>query len=193
MNKTKLLCIALGMITMTTSIAGFAGNRAGAGYVSLGDGAIFFASSRYLKNTSTPTIRLGYDFTDHWAAQASVSLINTDQKGSGVHSHVHGFDYSIDGVYRTDTYQHFEPYIFAGLGMMSLNTHGTDPVDKANAEMGIGSQYFISDSIAFGLDVKDIYTFSGGNNDVQLTATINFLFGGNTTPQQNINWKGMTS
>jgi len=194
MNKTKLLCAALSVLTVAASNNIFAGNRAGAGYVSIGDGYYFFASKRNLKNANVPSVRLGYDFDNSWAAQFGATLINTDPKGNGSDRRsVHGFDYSVDGIYRTMPIGNFEPYVFAGLGVLGLSPNGNDPVNQAHAQVGVGSQYFFSESIALGLDAKDVYVFSGGKNDMQLTATVNFLFGGNShpvvTPEKSV-WKG---
>jgi len=179
MKKTKLLCTALSIFTLSASMNAFAGNRTGAFYVTLGDSYIHFDSKRHLNNTGAPLIRLGYDFNDRWAAQLGLTVINTTKSNQSGDNSVHGFIYAIDGVYRMMPHGRLEPYAFAGLGVIGLKPSGIDPINQAHAEVGIGAQYFIADSIALGADAKDLYTFSGGKNDVQLSANISFLFGGN--------------
>ncbi|HSW71675.1 MAG TPA: OmpA family protein, partial [Gammaproteobacteria bacterium] len=144
-------------------------------------GYYFFASKRQLENTSIPNAQLGYDFNDHWGIQAGVAVINTDQNASAGGEHVHGFIYSVDGLYHFQQFGHVEPYLMAGVGVTGLKPNGIDPTNQGNVDAGVGVQYFMTDSIALGADAKDVYTLSGGKNDAMVTAGITFLFGGQTS------------
>ncbi|MDX1900822.1 MAG: OmpA family protein [Gammaproteobacteria bacterium] len=188
MKKTKLLFGLLSAGLLAASFNAHANHRGGATFATLANGYNFFASKRSLNNASAPTVQFGYDFTDKWAAEIGVSVINSNKKVT--EEHAHGYIYSLDGIYRTDMHGNFAPYLLAGLGVTGLDPNGTDPVNQAHAELGIGSQFFISDSIALGAEAKDLYTFSGGKNDIQLLATISFLFGGSPAALDYGIWKG---
>ncbi len=176
--KTKVLaCVSI--IALTSSSLVIAGNRPGAVTLRLADGYAFFADRRHLENSSIPTIELGYEFDEKWAIQAGASVVNTDVDGGGPNSGAHGFYYLLDGVYHIGNYGHFVPYAQGGVGITSLKVHNTnDPTDQTNVNIGLGSQFFIDKSIALAADIRDVYTLSGGKNDVMLTAGITFLFGG---------------
>lgn len=180
-KQRKLLLSLFSALLLTNSLSAHASHRKGAFFVTLNDGYTFFASKRGMQNNSTPGFQFGYDFSDQWAAELGVSLINTHTTNAKGHTHAHGFIYSLDGIYRTQMHDHFAPYFLAGLGVTGLKPNYSNPVNQAHAEVGVGSQYFISDSIALGAEAKDLYTFSGGKNDVQLLASISFLFGGSSS------------
>jgi OOP family OmpA-OmpF porin len=183
MKKKLLACMSL--IALAGSSLVFAANRPGSVSFRLADGYIFFANKRQLENTSIPTIELGYNFNEKWGVQAGASVINTDIKGNGPKSGAHGFYYLLDGVYHFNRYSNVIPYALGGVGITSLKVHNTnDPTDEANVNLGVGAEFFIHDSIALNADVRDVYTMSGGKNDVMVTAGVTFLFGGNNPQPQ---------
>ncbi|EKD73716.1 MAG: hypothetical protein ACD_45C00215G0007 [uncultured bacterium] len=175
MKRILLACL---MIILVSSSFVLAGNRPGAFSVRLADGYYFFAPKRHLKNTSIPTIELGYDFNRQWGIKGGAGVLNTRTKRDL--GGAHGIVYTLDGVYHLPACQHLEPYLLGGIGIISLKPSGSDPVNQANVNAGIGANYFFDPSIALGLEAKDLYTMSGGKNDVMLTAGITFLFGGET-------------
>ncbi|MEO8402395.1 MAG: porin family protein [Gammaproteobacteria bacterium] len=179
MKMKKVLVTSISVLALAGSALAIAGNRPGAFSVRLGEGYEFFAQKRHIENTSTPNIELGYDFNNRWGIMAGAYLINTDTKDATPNQGVHGFQYFVDGVYRFNTYGNFAPYALGGIGVTSLKPSGSNPTDQINVNLGIGADYFIADSIALGADVRDLYTLSGGKNDVLLTVGIKFLIGGN--------------
>jgi len=142
-----------------------------------------------LENTSAPTIELGYEFNDKWGMKVGVSVLNTNTNNAGPDTGVHGNIYTVDGVYKFTPYGLFEPYALAGVGVTSIKAQNTnDPTNQANINAGIGSHFFIDPSISLNAEAKDVYTMSGGKNDVMLTAGITFYFGGETA--QPVVYKG---
>ncbi len=182
MKKTMKCVVAASVVAFMG--AAYAGNRPGAVTVGVGQGYYIFSAKRDLQNTDIPEIRLGYDFSSRWGVVFVTDVINTEGKGTPPWTnHVHGFIYTLDGVYRFAKKGLLEPYVVAGIGVTSLKpVKGSNTVNNANVNAGIGAQYFISESIALGGDVRDIYTLSGGINDVAAVAHITFLFGGDTAP-----------
>ena len=184
MKNKKVVFACLSLIALSVSTDVLAGTRPGAFSFRLADGYIFFAQKRNLENTATPTLELGYEFNDNWGMKVGATVINTNTKGIDPESGVHGFIYTLDGVYKFGKfgpYGYFEPYALAGIGVTSVKTPGSyDPNNQANVNAGIGSHFFIDPSISLNAEAKDVYTMSGGKNDVMLTAGITFYFGGET-------------
>lgn len=195
MNKKKSLLAYFGIIAFLGSSIAYAENREGAFTFGLADGYVFFANKRGLENTSTPTIQLGYEFNEKWAIQFGTTVINTNIKDETVGSGAHGFYYLLDGVYHMATYGHWVPYALGGIGVTSLKVNNNnDPRNEGNINAGIGTQYFIDDSITLNADARDVYTMSGGKNDVMLMAGVTFLFGGQTPePAAKTVFKGETA
>jgi len=187
-KKVTLICLSIFALAISTYVS--AGTRPGAVSFRLADGYIFFAQKRHLENTTTPTIELGYEFNDKWGMKAGASVLNTNTKGAGPNSGVHGFIYTLDGVYKIATYGNFEPYALGGVGITSIKmtSNNNDPTNQANINAGIGSHFFIDPSISLNAEAKDLYTMSGGKNDVMLTAGVTFYFGGETP--QPVSYKG---
>ncbi len=191
MKNKKIALACLSVFALSIHSYASAETRPGAVSLRLADGYIFFAHKRDFDNTSTPTIELGYEFSEKWGMKIGATVLNTNIKGNGPDSGVHGFIYTLDGVYKFNDYGHFEPYVLAGIGVTSLKAANIidDPTNQANVNAGIGSQFFIDPSIALNAEAKDVYTLSGGKNDVMLTAGITFYFGGET-PAEPVLYKG---
>lgn len=181
MKNKKITLACLGAFVLAVSSHSFAGTRPGAFSFRLADGHIFFADKRNLDNTSTPSLELGYEFNDKWGMKAGWTTLNTHTKDSIPKMSVHGNIYTVDGVYKFTPHGYFEPYALAGVGVTSIKAENTnDPTNQANMNAGIGSHFFIDPSISLNAEAKDIYTMSGGKNDVMLTVGITFYFGGET-------------
>ncbi len=179
MKNKKVIVSCVALLALAAGSFASAGTRPGAVSFRLADGYMFFAQKRHLENTTTPTIELGYELNDKWGMKAGVTAINTDTKGVGPSSGVHGFFYMLDGVYKFLPRGNIEPYVLGGVGITSLEAHNTtDPTSQANVNAGVGSHYFIDPSISLNAEAKDVYTMSGGKNDVMLTAGVSFYFGG---------------
>ncbi len=179
--KNKLVCMTI--IALTTSTISMAGTRPGAMSIRLADGYIFFAQKRHIQNTATPTIELGYEFNDQWGVKTGASVLNTNTNHTGPDFSVHGFIYTLDGVFKFAKHGKVEPYALGGVGVTSIKVHNypnynADPTNQANVNAGLGAHYFIDPSISLNAEAKDLYTLSGGKNDVMLTAGVTFYFGG---------------
>lgn len=191
MKNKKIVLACASFLALSLSSYASAGAPPGAVSLRLADGYIFFAHKRDFQNTSTPTVELGYEFNEKWGTKLGATILNTDIKGNVPHSGVHGIIYTLDGVYKFDDHGNFEPYVLAGIGVTSFKAANTtdDPTNQANVNAGIGAQYFIDPVIALNAEAKDVYTMSGGKNDVMLTAGISFYFGGEK-PAEPVLYKG---
>jgi OOP family OmpA-OmpF porin len=183
MKKGILLLAMVSGLGVLASQGAYAENRAGAFTVTPGVAYDFFANKRNINNTwLLPTVGLSYNFDESWAIEGSYATFGTSQQGAGPHPSVRGSLYTVDGIYRFLHTGMFEPYVSAGLGAYHINPNGSNAYNQANLNAGLGTQIFFSDSIALRGEVRDLYTMSGGKNDVSLGFGVSFLFGGQAQP-----------
>lgn len=178
---TKVLgCLGAALMVASTNVLAI--SRPGTVTFTVADGYYHFDGKRHLNNHWIPNIAVGYDFDQHWGVEAGAGLINTRTTGCCGYAKqsVHGFLYSVDGMYRFDPYYVVEPYVIAGVGALSLKPNGNESVHQGNIHAGVGAQVFISDSIALRAEGRDLYTITGAKNDLMANLGITFLFGGQT-------------
>ncbi|MCC2666251.1 MAG: hypothetical protein K0S63_167 [Gammaproteobacteria bacterium] len=175
MKKIKIISIVLFALFFTNQVT--AGNRPGATTLTLATAYYHFSSQRYLQNTALPNIALAYDFTDRWALEGGGGVVNTNQTSVLGGLGVHGFLYTIDGIYRFQPYASCEPYLIAGMGMLAIRQNGLDNNHQGNINAGIGTQVFFGDKIALRGEARDLYTTTGtGRNDYMANFGGSFLF-----------------
>lgn len=162
--------------TLMLSHTAFASNHQGIVTLTLAEGYDWFAPKHHLKNTALPTASLGYDFSDHWGSEFSWSNINTYQRGADPQG-VHGNLFMADGIYRFNQHRHFQPYLIAGIGVQGFKRVLHNSTQQGNVNGGIGTQYFVEEWCAFRGEVRDIYTTTGGYNDVMANVGLSFLMG----------------
>jgi hypothetical protein len=171
----KIVILGTSLLVLASSLS-VAGNRPGAVTFTLAEAYYHFAPKRELDNAGMPNIALGYDFTNHWGIEAGVGVLNTSSKHDG--PGVHGFLYTLDGLYRFMPYRMFEPYLIGGIGITSLKPNGNEPYQGGNLNAGVGTQIFFDKSVALRVEARDVYTFNGGYNDVMVNFGVSILFGG---------------
>jgi hypothetical protein len=177
-----LLAVASGLTFLASHAV--AGNRPGAVTFTPGIGYDFFASKRNIRNTAViPELALAYNFDEHWGLEGAWGTFGTTYHGGvAANQSVKGDLYTLAGLYHLNqlNYHIVEPYVSAGLGVLYLNPNRSNANNLANLNAALGTQVFFSDSIAFRSEVRDLYTMSGGVNDVMLNFGVSFLIGGNT-------------
>jgi hypothetical protein len=198
MKKSILALTLAGALALLMGQSVFAGNRSGAVTFTPGIGYDFFSSQRHLQNTTViPELALGYNFDPNWGIEAGWGTFGTSYRsGYDNNGSAKGNIYTVDGLYHLSNFNFslFEPYLAAGLGVLYLHPNRSNADNQANLNAALGSQVFFSDSIAFRGEVRDLYTMSGGKNDVLLNFGVSFLMGGETpvveTPAP---YKGLTA
>lgn len=184
MRKSILLLALASGLSMIAAQNAMAGNRPGAITLTVGTAYDFFADKRNLVNTwLIPSAALAYNFDENWAIEGAWGTFGTSQSTSAGAGGVKGDLYTVDGLYRFGTYnfyQKLDPYVSAGLGVYHINPNGTNAENLANFNAGVGTQMFFDDSIALRAEVRDLYTFAGGKNDVTVGFGVSILFGGHT-------------
>jgi OOP family OmpA-OmpF porin len=194
MKKSRVvLALVAGLILLGCNTVS-AGNRAGAVTVTPGVGYDFFSDQRHLQNTVVlPEVSLGFNFDKNWGIEGGWGTFGTSyRQGYYGNGSAKGNIYLVDGLYHfTDYNSMFEPYVAAGLGVLYLHPNRSNADNQANLNAALGTQVFFSDSIALRGEVRDLYTMSGGKNDVLLNFGVSFLFGGDTPQAVAPIYKGM--
>ncbi len=171
--KSKIVLLMAGILFSSVV---FAEAAPGAITFTVGNGYIFFASKRDLKNMFIPGyVGLTYNFDEKWATQVAANVINTT--GAGAPKSIHGFAYLFDEIYRIhSSIKYVEPYVMGGFNVMSLKPIPNQAVNQGGLNAGIGAHFFKSSNVALSLEARDLYTFSGGKNDVLLNFGVNFIW-----------------
>lgn len=179
MKKIYCLLTCIGSCALINISPAFAGNKPGAITTTISGAYYSFAPSRRLENTAIPNIALAYNIDKHWAIEAGMGIINTDQKPSLGERGVHGMLYAIDGIYRFKKHNRFEPYVIAGIGMLGLKPNTNNVEHQGNINAGIGAQYFFGENVALRGELRDVYGTTGAaENDIMINFGVSFLFGG---------------
>jgi OmpA-OmpF porin, OOP family len=142
-------------------------------------GGYVFEGNQNLKNRLTYGGALGYNFNEHWAAEAVYSYIGTelDSGNADVDAHL----YRIDCLYHFMPCERLVPYIAAGLGGITFDFVDWDNVDKDTdlaANYGGGLKYFLTENIALRGDVRHVISFDETQSNLIYTAGLTFSFGG---------------
>jgi hypothetical protein len=172
----KNLMIGFVCILLAVQVA-WANNTAAAITVTPTLGMDFFASKRDLNTASVlPAMALTYNVDDTWAIEGFYGALNTSYHSDSHTGSVNGHLYLVDGLYRFQAKGRCQPYLTGGLGVLYLNPNGTDAANQGNINIGAGTQLFFAENIALRGDIKDLYTMSGGKNDVLVSLGVSFLF-----------------
>lgn len=179
MKKIVLILSALAATILFISSACYAGNHPGQITVSTMESYYHFSTKRSFDNTSVPNIAFAYNIDSHWGLEADLGLINTNINPPHVpvKQGVHGFLFTLDGIYRFLPHKIVEPFLSFGLGALNLKPNGNDSQYQGNINAGIGAQIFVDEAIAFRTEIRDLYTLSGGKNDYMIDLGLSFLFG----------------
>lgn len=172
MKKVFLISLLL----FTSTIYAW-GNKAGDITFSGGGGYYWFASKRYIENDALPFGIVGFNMTDLWTVEAMYAGFVTFFKDSVLDDRrINASLFTIDVVYRFGDFCRFEPYVLGGFGILGLSHNRNESNNEGNVNAGLGAQYFISNTLAFRADVRDIYTIVGGKNDVMADFGMSLLF-----------------
>ena len=179
-NTRLLLCACAFAVIHATPV--FAGNNPGDVTLTFSDAYYHFDNRRKLQNVGVPNLAIAYNFTQHIALEGGIGVFNTNQRGYSQRG-VHGYLYTVDGLYRFTPYARWEPYVLFGIGAITLYPQLFDSEHQGNMNAGIGTQFFADNMIALRGEIRDIYTLSGGKNDVMVNFGISFLFGDGKGPK----------
>lgn len=156
MKKFALLLTLL--ITLTIHSIVSAGNEAGKIVMSpfIG-GNSFFGEQQHLETAPLYGLRLGYNFTDHYGAEALFNFISTKGTKESDVGLANVYNYRGEFLYHFLPENQFVPFVAAGFGGSSERfENGGSGLTRAAFDYGVGAKYFLSENIALRGDIRHI-------------------------------------
>jgi OOP family OmpA-OmpF porin len=88
------------------------------------------------------------------------------------------YPFRIDGYYNILSNNKIEPYIAAGLGVITYSPENVDNEHYFMVNYGAGIKYFLTDKVALRGDVRHLISFDDNYNNLLYTVGLSFVFGG---------------
>jgi len=180
--KVILKGILPGLLFITLATPGFAENRSGAGTLSPFVGGYLLDKHQHEESRPIFGLRAGYNFTEHFGAEAMAGYSLTETKPSFGSRETDMYRYGIDILYHFMPKSNFVPFIAVGGGGTNFNTPNTPSAKSHYAglvDYGAGFKYFVADNIALRGDVRHAVLIRDlGDNNLEYSAGLTFQFGG---------------
>ncbi len=182
--KKKLVALILSSAVLSiTAAPAIAGERDGAFSISPFVGGYTFDGVQHLETAPVFGLRLGYDLTKNWGAEAVGDYLATD--GTRSERSINALSYRLDVLYNFMPDGPLVPYLAVGGGGITAG-HGSNfqaggSNTSATANVGGGLKYFLTDSIALRGDARQLFVFENPNSpkyNWEYTAGLTFLLGG---------------
>lgn len=109
---------------------------------------------------------MGYNITPHWEIEGAYNKVNSSAELVG-----------IDALYHLTPDKRFVPFLLAGVGYGHIEPRWKPHYDTMMGDVGAGFKYFLTDSVAFRTEIRDVVTHS---NNVIVSAGITIALGGKT-------------
>ncbi|WP_187276581.1 OmpA family protein [Parahaliea maris] len=142
-----------------------------------GIGQWYFDNDRNLDDHATPWVSLEYAFDDNWAAEIFYAEDETSSND--------GFDvdvatWQLDMLYYGGSYigegNRVRPYLAFGGGEIDFDADFADSVETV-LNAGAGIRYMLTRRFGARLEARLVHSLDEGNNDLLLTAGLNYYFG----------------
>lgn len=175
MMKVTILLVAGLVMTLTTMAS--AGNKKGDFSVSPVIGGLSFKSDADLKYSTLYGGRLGYNFTDALGIEALFDYARPEFQNES--ETLYYYRYGGEFLYHFMPEKKFVPYIAAGAAGMNFNNDAADTKGGHTKEIfdyGLGAKYFVTEDIAFRVDVRHL--FNSDNQELNYTVGLYIPFGG---------------
>ncbi|ACH38395.1 peptidoglycan-binding outer membrane protein, OMP_b-brl, OmpA and OmpA domain-containing [Citrifermentans bemidjiense Bem] len=182
---TSIICLMALAVMALASIAQ-AGERAGAFSISPFVGGYGFDDDRqayFKQNRPLGGLRLGYDFTDHFAAELVGTYMKAEYKATK--HNVGVYSYRLDLVYNILADSQVVPYLAFGGGGTTIRDERGNSHD-GTAEAGGGVKFFMTDNVALRADGRYLVDFMSNHlsrgrdlaRNWEYSLGLTFLFGG---------------
>ncbi len=172
--STRVVKLSLLMLILAQPALAF--NQAKTVALSVGGGYDYFSSTRRIENAGVGFGTVGYNFTDNWGIEGLLGFFNsTSRYAYNFGKNVDGTMFAFDAVYHFTPFKCIQTYVLAGPGIMGFNPNGSSAHNAGNINAAVGAQIFANEIVALRLEARDFYTFTGGKNDVFLSAGVAFM------------------
>jgi len=135
-----------------------------------------YAGKRHLDNEWIPAISASYRLSNDWRAQLLWGHLSSQYSAWGNNRNISGWVAMLDGIYSLPSFKWMNPYALGGLGMLNIRPRmNSDPSVEMSVNVGVGLEHQFSQYIGAYVDVRDLYTPSGGKNDLMGVLGVDIL------------------
>ena len=174
MRKIHFILAVLLLVSLSTPA--LAQISSGAFSLSPFVGGFLFDGGEYLEHRPVYGLRLGFDFTKNWGAEAVLSYVNTNYTQTDSSTDV--YNYRLEGLYHFMPDSKLVPFLAAGVGGMSINyTDSTPNQNRTVVDYGAGLKYFLMDWLALRGDVRHVLSFGSVHSNLEYTIGLTFYCG----------------
>lgn len=190
----KMTKIGLMVATTAFAVAGlsstaFAGNKAGSFSVTPWVGAYFADNNTGISDHGSLAggVTAGYNITSNWGAEVTFGYARPNVGAAQADL----MTLSASAVYHLNRVGKWEPYLFAGAGVVRVNPNtnktGLSTQTRFALNAGAGVQYFVTPEVALRGEVRDIFTPADGtnagayfssSNNLLTSFGVSYVFGG---------------
>jgi OmpA-OmpF porin, OOP family len=185
MKSSVFFMVALATMLMVAATA-VAAERDGAVSISPFAGGYTFDGTQHLETVPLIGLRLGYDLTKQFGAEAVADYQESRGTRSGISKKV--VSYRLDLLYNFMPDGPLVPYLAAGGGGLTYGGHGTKITGEntdATVNAGLGIKYFLTDDIALRGDARQLFVFEEPRSpkyNWEYSMGVTFLLGGRRAP-----------
>jgi OmpA-OmpF porin, OOP family len=179
MKKTLLALTIAAAALASVNAHAFNAQRVHRFYVAPEFGMINFDNDYNLDNAATAGVMVGYNFTNQFALQGGVNVMNP--QGKTTNNGFSAYFARIEGVLNFDTGTHFTPYVAMGVGV--LNKDADTSVDSNSHDTifdpGLGVHYYLGDDSKSSVDLnyRRLVDVSGSTQSNLVTLGLTWMFG----------------
>ena len=141
-------------------------------------GQYFYDDDASLDDATPLTGGVGYDFTERWGGEVSLTSISTNPED--LNDEVDARHLMVDGLYYLGTEQ-WRPYLVAGLGGRELDASNTDSDMNTFSNLGLGVKNNFKDSWQFRGDVRAYHDLDESLTDYGVNIGFAYLIGGSSS------------
>ena len=171
-----------GLLLVTLATPGFAENRKGSTNLSPFVGGYLLDKDQREENRPIFGLRAGYNFTEHWGAEAMFGYSLTETKYRYGSREADMYRYGVDILYHFMPENNLVPFVVLGGGGTNFdipNSPSTQNHYAGTVSYGAGLKYFVAPDVALRGDVRHaILVQDTGKNNLEYTAGLTFQFGG---------------
>ena len=178
--KRFLLPFLVPILLVTMLTVAHAGVTAESFSVSPYIGGYSFLGREHLETRPVYGVRAGYNFTKNFGTEAVFDFVKTE--GEVDRGHIDVYNWHLDALYHFMPAGPVVPYLAAGYGGQSRDSHASDVGDSTHGAFnyGGGVKFFVRDGLAVRGDVRGLLLKHDENtyHNVEYTVGVDFLFGG---------------
>lgn len=144
----------------------------------------FDDSARRLDTEVMPTVGVGYQFDEHWAAEIMAAQGTADVDFPLLNNlEADVTHYRLDGLYFFGSDRALTPFVVAGIGENDIDYDFFGDADDTLVNAGAGLLYQVSEGFALRGDVRAIHSLDNHNTEAAVNLLVQMSFGSGSSTQ----------